>query len=499
MKIIYNWYSPVILTLPIAWVLAFLLYLRPILLSSSFFVLPSISVLVLGLIMGGLLADKVKSSSNILIGLEIILLLFGIVQFFVPFEFWMTLFGIISLFVMFLFFGSSLSVMTLFLNQMVSGNRRGHVAGMVTVIAFIVCGILSIIWREFPTPFAPAITAALIFIILIAGYFVRPWRKELQTFMVPGSITPYIIWWAIYLLAFALYVWATPTNLFQLFQFFIFYGFRDYRAELVLVGIGGVTTLFIFLPDRLGRKRMFSIASVLLGLICIFGMTLTETAFSGFISLFLFAMELVVISFIISAGAWLIWAEVGSVRFKGRRAAFGWSLVVITGGIIWYIVSTGNFISESLFVAISATLVLFSVFPLTNATEVLWNERTVEDIDISVDTRQVSRALRDLEIDTSLKSIEEQIGSEIDQLAQIQGISRGQAKQLRDAGFETPDLVARANIDLIAQILQLAPEKAIQIIENAKKIQIKKSDSGLKISSNRGSKRTSSKSKASKK
>ena len=131
---------------------------------------------------------------------------------------------------------------------------------------------------------------------------------------------------------------------------------------------------------------------------------------------------------------------------------------------------------------------LVSIFPLTNAREVIWNERIVEDIDVSVDSRQVSRALRDLEVDTSLRSIEGQIETEISRLAQIKGITKRQAKELRDAGYETPAIVARADADTIAQILSVSPTKAEQIIANAKVLQGSSPKSGSKSSTKRKTK-----------
>ncbi len=107
----------------------------------------------------------------------------------------------------------------------------------------------------------------------------------------------------------------------------------------------------------------------------------------------------------------------------------------------------------------------------------VWNERVIEDIDISVDSRQVSRALRELEVDTSLRSIEEQIETELTELMKIKGVSRNQATVLRDEGYETPELVSRAAPDYIAQLLSLSSEKASQIIESAKKVKGKKSKS----------------------
>jgi len=80
-----------------------------------------------------------------------------------------------------------------------------------------------------------------------------------------------------------------------------------------------------------------------------------------------------------------------------------------------------------------------------------------------------------------LKSIEAQIESEISQLTQIRGLTRNQAKELRDAGYETTALVARARADDVAQILSISQEKAANIITNARKVSEKKSKSGVRV------------------
>jgi hypothetical protein len=137
---------------------------------------------------------------------------------------------------------------------------------------------------------------------------------------------------------------------------------------------------------------------------------------------------------------------------------------------------------------IAASLVLISIFPLTNAREVIWNERIVEDIDVSVDSRQVSRALRDLEVDTSLRSIEQQIETEIAHLMKTTGVTRKQAKTLRDEGYETPELVARAAPELLGQVLSTSTKRAEEIIAKAKSGKRQRKKSMSKSSSKRKTK-----------
>lgn len=479
MKIDSNWATLAVLSLPFAWLIAFLIYFRAMMLFVPAFVFPLFAGFILGLLVGGFVADRIRQRTFLLLTSEGLICLLGIGLILVP-GFWFSLLGYLLLFLLLFFFGFGLLMMTLFLNQFSSSIRRGHLAGIVTALTLVIGGVFSIIWLPFFTPIPAIITALLIMFGLIVNFFVRPWRKELQTYVVPGSILPYTAWWLLYLAAFGLYVWATPYESRYVFASLFNFVPGSINGELVLLGLGGAIFAFTFLPDKLGRKRVFSIASLLLGLLCIFGPSLGDPTYHDPISYMLLVLEVFVIGFIIGVGGWLVWAEVGPVRLKGLRSAFGWSMVAVLAALIWIITTSFTVAVNALIVfPISASLVLLSLFPLTNAREVLWNERIVEDIDIHVDTRQVSRALRELEVDSSLKSIEEQIETELTQLTKIRGISRNQAKELRDAGYETPDLVARADAGSIAQILSITPSKASQIIANAKKIQPKKPKSRI--------------------
>lgn len=478
MKVEYTWVITTILALPFAWCVAYFFYLRPIILPSLSFLLASSVGLILGLLTAGILVDRIRWSTHFLVIIEILLLLIGVFQFAFSPGFWYSSAGIETLFLLSFLFGAGLVLLTIFLNRLVSSLRRGHVVGIVTAVILLLGGILSFVWRIFPSTFAPSITSALIFFGMIIGFIVIPRKIELQTYMVPGSILPYAVWWIIYLVAYGLFVWATPYDLRFLFINVFFLIPLNYTGELVLLGIGGAIFIFTFLPDKLGRKRVFSIATVLLGVVCVFGGAQLETGIGWGVSVALSVLQGFVIGFIIGVGAWLVWAEIGAVRFKGQRVTFGWTLVaLLVIAIIALTTSMQSPISEiaALLFPVSALLVLLGVFPLTNAVESIDNERLVEDIDVRVDSRQVTRAIRDLEVDTSLKSIEAQIESEISQLTQIRGLTRNQAKELRDAGYETPVLVARARADDVAQILAISIENATNIIANARKVSKKKS------------------------
>ncbi len=495
MKVEYTWAINAVLSLPFAWLVAYFFYLRPIILSSLSFILASSVGLILGLLVAGILVDRFRWSTHFLVIIEILLLLVGVFQFAFSPGFWFSPAGIGALFLLSFLFGAGLVLLTIFMNKLVSSLRRGRVVGIVTVVILVVGGILSTVWRIFPTTFAPSITAALIFFGLIIGFLILPRKIELQTYMVPGSILPYTIWWVIYLAAYGIFVWATPNELRLLFINFFFFDPRYYTGELLLLGVGGALFVFTFLPDKLGRKRVFSIATVLLGVVCVFGGAQLDVQIGFGVALVLSVLQGFVMGFIIGVGVWLVWAEIGAVRFKGRRSTLGWALVGFLGLTIMLItladlspvsdvwtqlVPPVDPIPSALLFPVSALLVLVGVFPLTNAVEPLENERLVEEIDVRVDSRQVSRAIRDLEVDTSLKSIEAQIESEISQLTQIRGLTRNQAKELRDAGYETPTLVARAKTDDIAEVLTISREKAANIIANARKVSSKKSKSGVR-------------------
>jgi hypothetical protein len=235
------------------------------------------------------------------------------------------------------------------------------------------------------------------------------------------------------------------------------------------LGLSLATFVFLFLPDKLGRKRVFTFASLLLGELLIFGPAHYQTEIVHLVSPILFIVEMFVAAFILSVGVWLVWAEIGPVRLKGRRALLGWGFF---GGLltaVWVMLSPGFIPLPPLIIfPVAATLVLVSLLPLMNAIQVMPNERVVEDIDIRVDTRQVSRALKDLEVDTSLKRIEEQIESELGQLMKIKGVTRSHAKTLRNAGYETPALVATTNVANLASLLSVTEEEATQILASAK-------------------------------
>ncbi|MFX1566108.1 MAG: helix-hairpin-helix domain-containing protein, partial [Promethearchaeota archaeon] len=416
---------------------------------------------------------------------EVLILGIGVVQFILPPNFWQTSSGILLLVVLVFLFGYLLVLLTVFLNKLVSSIRRGQVVGIITVITVLLAALFSFSWQSpIQTYFTPAITAGLILLILIITFLVQPWKEELQIYMVPGFIRHYAIWWIIYLTAFGLYIWATPIHL--RFIFGSLFTNTPFPAELILVGLSASVFVFTFLPDRLGRKLVFNIATLLLGLLCIFGGAQTDPHYSSIISPVLSILEAFVISFIIGVGAWLVWAEIGAVRKKGRRAAFGWILVGILGTILWLVITIPLFAEFSLLLyPIAASIVLISIFPLTNAREVVWNERIIEGIDISVDSRQVSRAIRDLEVDTSLKSIEEQKEAEVAELMKIRWLSKKQAMDLRGFGYETPELVSRADAETLAQALSISTKKAQQIIDDAKTLKRRATKSHTKSSKKR--------------
>ncbi|MFW9935382.1 MAG: helix-hairpin-helix domain-containing protein [Candidatus Thorarchaeota archaeon] len=488
MKMDRNRVSAAILTLPLAWVIAFLLFMRPLILTNPIFILSSIIGLLLGLFIGGIIADKLRGRTIFLIFIEAVILVTGMVQWLLPIDFWYSISGLGFLALIVFLFGCALVHFSIFLNRLVSSIHRGQTVGIVTALTLIIAGVISFFWVfPLPTSFAPAITAGLMLLLLLIAFLVQPWKDELQTYMVPGAIRPYAIWWIIYLVAFGLYVWATPnTNRYLLNSL---NGAGPVPAELILIGLGGAVLVFTFLPDKFGRKMTFNIGTLLLGMLCIFGGAKFDPIIGLLISDLLAILEAFIIAFMLGVGVWLVWAEIGSVGMKGRRAAFGWAMLGILAALLWGSLITSSTTGTPLLVyPIAASLVLISIFPLTNAREVVWNERVVEDIDVSVDSRQVSQALRDLEVDTPLRRIEGQIETEIVQLAKIRGITKKQAKELRDAGYETPELLARADSDVISQILSISLGKAEQIIVNARLVKSSETKTGRKSKTKRKTK-----------
>ncbi|MFX0168444.1 MAG: helix-hairpin-helix domain-containing protein [Candidatus Hodarchaeota archaeon] len=473
MKIGYNWSVAMVLALPFSWFIAYVLYIRLQILSNPEYLVVSLIViscgLFLGLLVGGFIADYSKGMPYILVGAQGLLLFLGILEVFITPIQWNSLSGTILLFLYFFLFAVGLLLFTGFLNRLVPSIRRGRVASTVTILALALGSLLSFMWNLAGVFYAPALTAVIILISLVVGVAVRPWRKELQTYLVPGSFGPYLLWWIIYLTVYGLYIYATPSGYRLLFNSLFIPGSTVLSAEMVLLGLSGAILVFLFLPDKLGRKRVFTIASLLLSELVLFGPAQAQIEIAEVVVQVLFIAEIFVLAFIVSVGAWLVWAEIGPVRQKGRRAFLGWGLFGLLLIVVWVMVSA-SIVAPIPFLVypIAATLVFMSLLPLMNAIEVLPNERVVEDIDISVDTRQVSRALKDLVVDTSLKSIEEQIEVELEQLLMIKGVTKVYAKALRNAGYETPTLVASANADILASILSVPETTASQIIENAK-------------------------------
>jgi hypothetical protein len=451
--------------------------------------------LILGLWIGGITADLTKAPSYLLLVWEILPLIFGILLFFLP----LGPFLLPYLAVMFFSLGAAIIQMTLFLNQLVSATHRGFLAGIVTVLILVFSSIIAIIWKALLPllEFLAAVTAFVFLISILVMGGLRPWKKEIRTYMVPGSLAPYILWWVIFILAFGLYSWVVPLHERFLIPGTILHLFPMFWIEIVLLAIGGTTLLFAFLPDRLGRKRIFNIASFLLGELCIFAPArgiensdpVLQAVLQTNVAIGLLIVELFVIGFIIGVGAWLVWAEIGPVRMKGRRAAIGWTAIASLGISIWFHTTILRLYSDPILYPwlilfqlpavvlypIAATLILVAIYPLTNAVEVIWNERIIEDLDIRVDSKQVSKAIRDLEIDVPLKSIQDQIESELSQLMKITGVSRAFAKVLRNEGYETPQLVAQASIEALMQLLGVSEEKATKIKENAQQLVARKS------------------------
>ncbi|MFX1564017.1 MAG: helix-hairpin-helix domain-containing protein [Promethearchaeota archaeon] len=468
----------IILALPFSWIIAYISMIQSNEFDSlALFVALSLFI---GLWTGGILSDKVKHNAYLLVGIEAIPLLLGSLQLVIPQIYSNGLASLMAI-VCLLFFclGSSIVLMTVFLNQIASCNYRGRVAGILTMIVLCFGGIFSILWRlEYSLKdLLPGACALIILISLIIFSSLKPWRRELRAFLVPGSIKPYVAWWFIYIAAFLLYSLATPLEDRFLFQGFTIFGTTLAWTELVLIGVGVAAAMFALLPDWLGRKKVFSIASVLLGELCIFANV--RFYYSEF-SIWLMICEVFVIGFIVGVGAWLVWSEIGPIRMKGRRAAFGWSFIAVTGIAIWVSTNISYQIPFTLLVyPLAATLVLIGLYPITNATEVIWNERIVEDLEIRVDTKQVSKAIKQLEVDTSLQDIRQQIEAETASLTKIPGITRTMARQLRNEGYENTVLVASASVEILVKILGVSKEDAAKIKESAEKLAASRPKRGL--------------------
>ena len=469
MKIRYNLFVAMIFALPFAWFVAFVLFIAPQIQGVHNFLLIVFGGLFLGLLISSFIADYLKGLAYVLIASQILLLFLGLLTGFIITIDWSSLIGNLLLFLFFFLFATSLLLFTVLLNRLVPSIRRGRAASAVTILTLTVASLLLFVWQNLGDGLVRTITTVIVLVVFFGGLVVRRWRGDLQTYMVPGSIAPYLLWWSIYIIAYGLYIYATPSNSRLLFNSLFRLEPHIIQVELILLGLSLAALVFLILPDMLGRKRVFTLASLLLGELLLFGPAHYQSEIVHLVSPILFIVEMFVVAFIISVGAWLIWAEIGPVRLKGRRSLLGWGLFGILLAAVWVMISPGFIpLPPLLIFPIAATLVLVSLLPLMNAIQVMPNERVVEDIDISVDTRQVSRALRDLEVDTSLKSIEDQIESELEKLMKIKGVSRSHAKALRNAGYETPALIATTNVAALVSLLAVTEEEASKILASAK-------------------------------
>jgi hypothetical protein len=234
----------------------------------------------------------------------------------------------------------------------------------------------------------------------------------------------------------------------------------------------------VLFSDWLGRKKTFSIASFLLGGVCIFAGARLDTPVVGII---LMASEVLVIGFILGVGVWLVWAEVGPVRLKGRRVAAGWAAVIVIGFVIWMSSTiVGPSPTPELLYALAATMVLIALYPLTNAVEGLTEERLIEDLEIRVDTHKVNQAIREMEVKTPIKSVRDELETELARLARIQGVNRSMARELTSQGYDTPELVARAAPAALAEALKVSEEEAARIKASAQKLVASASHHGIK-------------------
>ncbi len=463
--------SIIVFSLPFSWLIAFLLSIHSSLIA---FAVPIFVSLLVGVGVGGVLVDIVKNRTNLLLGYGVVPLAIGVFMLWDLVSLLVSQYLMIVTILLFFILGGGIVIFTIFLNQVVPCTQRGRAAGLATIISLGLGGFLPILWRNITVaqPLIPGITALAFLIGLIIVAVVKPWTKELRTYMVPGAVRPYAFWWAIYVVAYALYSLSTPLAARIIFVHSNFQGINVLWAEIALIGVGGAAGAFSLLPDRLGRKRVFTIASLLLAELCLFGNGRATGLPSVIIALTI--GELFVIGFIVGVGSWLIWSEIGPVRLKGRRASLGWLLVAAIGVGLW--ISTTSplwsyaFLFPELVYPIAATLLFVSIIPLTNATEVIWNERIIESLEIRVDSEQVSKAIQELEIDTPLESIQQQIQSEVTELAKIQGVTKTKAKRLRDQGYESIVLVAQSEPQILAQVLGISKEEAAKIKASAEKL-----------------------------
>ncbi|MDO8056226.1 MAG: hypothetical protein Q6361_05145, partial [Candidatus Hermodarchaeota archaeon] len=316
MKIRYNLFVAMIFALPFAWFVAFILFITPQIQGLNNFLLIVFGGLFLGLLVSSFIADYLKGMVYVLIASQILALFLGILTGILLTIDWSSLFGTFLLFLFFFLFATSLLLFTVLLNRLVPSIRRGRVASAVTILTLAVASLLLFVWQNLDNALVRTITTAIVLVLFVVGLVVRRWRSDLQTYMVPGSIAPYLLWWLIYIIAYGLYIFATPSESRILFNSLFRLGPQIIQVELILLGLCLATLVFLFLPDKLGRKRVFTLATLLLGELVLFGPAHFSSGTGSLVSLILFIVEVFVLAFIISVGSWLVWAEIGPVRLK---------------------------------------------------------------------------------------------------------------------------------------------------------------------------------------
>ena len=200
-----------IFALPFAWFIAFILSIAQQIQALDNFLLLVFGGFFLGLLISSFVADYLKGMAYVLIASQILLLLLGILPGFLLIIDWNSLIGNLLLFLFFFLFATNLLLFTVLLNRLVPSIRRGRVASAITILALTVASLFLFVWQTIGGTLVQTVTTVIVLIVFFVGLVIRRWRGDLQTYMVPGSFAPYLIWWIIYITAYGLYIYSPIT------------------------------------------------------------------------------------------------------------------------------------------------------------------------------------------------------------------------------------------------------------------------------------------------
>lgn len=337
-----------------------------------------------------------------------------------------------------------------------------------------------------------------LFAILISASF-RPWKVARASLTIAGSSFKYFIPMTFVLGAHLLWYTVTKQVLildprypsFVSLSQTVGIGYLEMVPFIVSIVLAGI------MSDRLGRKTAFRFVILLIGLLTIFGSTLSDT---GNLSTLLVS-ERFVEGYLLGLCLLLIWPELGSVKNKGFRLSLYWFFFLGYMALFWALdlnveLFGITFDAPSWLptiggqVAILLSLgALYLTGPLPTT---LGREIEMEDLDLDFDEKQVKRTVEAFVGADDFDSIRSQIdiidaGSDLSDsemnailgedfkdmlpLRRIPGIGESLEKKLIAAGYDSAAQLAGESAQRLARKIDgLSVSRAEKILKDARKV-----------------------------